>query len=116
MQKSIAEGFGLTVAESMWKARAMVASAVGGIQDQIPDGTGVLLPDPLDLAAFGAAVRSLLDEPERAAALGAAARAHVQANFVGDLHLLRYAALFQGLLAAPPSQRAGQPARNLSRS
>lgn len=58
-----------------------------------------------------------------AAALGATAKAHVQANFVGvqanfvgDLHLLRYAALFQALVAEPPSQRVGQPARNLSRS
>jgi len=46
-QKSIAEGFGLTVAEAMWKARPVVASRIGGIQDQIVDGeTGVLLDDP----------------------------------------------------------------------
>ena len=47
VQKSLAEGFGLTVAEAMWKARPMVASRVGGIQDQIVDGvTGILLDDP----------------------------------------------------------------------
>ena len=47
VQKSIAEGFGLTVAEAMWKSRPVVATAVGGIQDQIIDGeTGVLLKDP----------------------------------------------------------------------
>ena len=46
VQKSIAEGFGLTVAEAMWKARPVVATAVGGIQDQIVDGeSGVLLAD-----------------------------------------------------------------------
>jgi trehalose synthase len=57
VQKSIAEGFGLTVAEAMWKARPVVASRVGGIQEQIVDGdTGVLLDDPSDLAAYGAAV------------------------------------------------------------
>ena len=47
VQKSLEEGFGLTVAEAMWKARPVVASAVGGIQDQIVDGeTGILLPRP----------------------------------------------------------------------
>ena len=47
VQKSIAEGFGLTVAEAMWKARPVVASRIGGIQDQIVDGeSGMLLDDP----------------------------------------------------------------------
>ena len=50
VQKSLAEGFGLTVSEAMYKSRPVVASAVGGIVDQISDGdTGVLLPDPHDL-------------------------------------------------------------------
>ena len=52
VQKSIQEGFGLTVAEAMWKSRAVVATAVGGIRDQVTDGeTGVLLDDPHDLRA-----------------------------------------------------------------
>ena len=55
VQKSIQEGFGLTVAEAMWKSRAVVASAVGGIKDQVENGkTGVLLEDPRDLRGFGA--------------------------------------------------------------
>ena len=50
VQKSLVEGFGLTVTEAMWKSRPVVASAVGGIQDQIADGKeGLLLPDPHDL-------------------------------------------------------------------
>ena len=61
VQKSLAEGFGLTVAEGMWKAKAVVASAVGGIVDQVVPGTGVLLDDPGDLDAFGDALASLLD-------------------------------------------------------
>jgi trehalose synthase len=53
VQKSLAEGFGLTVAEGMWKGRPVVGSAVGGIIDQIAPGTGTLLPDPADLKAVG---------------------------------------------------------------
>ena len=73
-QKSLAEGFGLTVAEGMWKARPVVGSAVGGIIDQIAAGTGILLPDPQDLEAFGAAVRRLLDDPGEASQTGRAAQ------------------------------------------
>ena len=66
VQKSLHEGFGLTVAEAMWKSRPVVASAVGGIKDQIVDGeTGVLLADSRDLQRFGAVVRELLDDPAR---------------------------------------------------
>ena len=99
VQKSLAEGFGLTVAEGMWKGRPVVGSAVGGIIDQIVPGTGVLLPDPRDLAAFGAAVRGLLDDPGEAGRLGRAAHAHIRRDYVGDLHLLRYADLLGALTA-----------------
>jgi trehalose synthase len=100
VQKSIAEGFGLTVAEAMWKARPVVATAVGGIQDQIVDGeTGVLLPDARDLDAYGDAVRGLLEEPERAARMGEAAMARVRDEFLGARSLLDYLALISRLLA-----------------
>jgi trehalose synthase len=97
-QKSLAEGFGLTVAEGMWKGRPVIGSAVGGILDQIVDDTGVLLPEPTDLAGFGRAARRLLDDPAAADRMGAAAHAYVRANYVGDLHMLRYAALFETLM------------------
>jgi trehalose synthase len=97
-QKSLAEGFGLTVSEGMWKGRPVVGSAVGGIIDQIADGTGILLPDPGDLKAFGVAVRHLLDEPGEADQMGRAAHAHIREHFVGDLHLLRYARLFSSMI------------------
>jgi trehalose synthase len=100
VQKSFAEGFGLTVAEGMWKARPVVGSAVGGIIDQIADGTGILLPDPRDLKAFGAAVRRLLDDPAEASRMGRAAQAYIGEHYVGDLHLLRYADLFEALIGA----------------
>jgi trehalose synthase len=96
-QKSLAEGFGLTVAEGMWKGRPVIGSAIGGIIDQIAVGTGILLPDPRDLEAFGAAVRGLLEDPGEADRLGRAAHARVRADYVGDLHLLRYADLFGAL-------------------
>jgi trehalose synthase len=97
-QKSLAEGFGLTVSEGMWKGRPVIGSAVGGIIDQIGEGTGVLLPDPTDLQAFGRVVRRLLDDQAEAARLGRAAHAYVRENYVGDVHLLRYASLFSSLL------------------
>ena len=73
VQKSLAEGFGLTVAEGMWKARPLVASAVGGIADQVLDGeTGVLVRDPADLREYGEALARLLSAPDEADADGRA--------------------------------------------
>ena len=98
VQKSLAEGFGLTVAEAMWKARPVVASAVGGIQDQIVDGEhGVLLADPRDLQAMGTAVDRLLGSPREAARLGARARRRVSDEFLGDRHLIQWVNLLQEL-------------------
>ncbi len=97
-QKSLAEGFGLTVAEGMWKGRPVIGSAVGGIIDQIAEGTGILLPDPADLEAFGSAARLLLGDQDRAARMGQAAHAHVRENFLGDVHLLRYGRLLGTLI------------------
>jgi len=98
VQKSLAEGFGLTVAEGMWKGRPVVGSAVGGILDQIADGTGVLLRDPADLAAFGSKVRWLLDHRDTAERMGRAAHAHVRDHYLGDRHLLQYAELFEAVI------------------
>ncbi len=96
-QKSLAEGFGLTVTEAMWKSRPIVASAVGGIVDQIEDGKqGLLIEDPSDLASFGAAIERLLRDAPLARKLGAAARARAAAEFLGDRHLDQYAQLFVG--------------------
>ena len=95
-QKSLAEGFGLTVTEGMWKARPIVASAVGGIVDQIDHGEhGLLVDDPHDLAAFGAAVEALLRDPAEAARLGRNGRMRAQRDFLGDRHLAQYGRLFQ---------------------
>ncbi len=91
VQKSLAEGFGLTVAEGMWKARPVVASRIGGIQDQIEDGvSGILLDDPADRGAFARAVCGLLQDPEGARRMGEAAKARVRSDFLGSRHLAQY--------------------------
>ena len=92
VQKSLREGFGLTVTEAMWKARPVVASAVGGIQDQIEDGfSGLLLHDPSDEAAFSGLVFRALVDHELAAKLGMNARTSVREHYLGLNSLLRYA-------------------------
>jgi trehalose synthase len=95
VQKSLQEGFGLTVAEAMWKSRPVVASAVGGLTGQVAAGTGVLLDDPRDLPAFGRAVRYLLDHPAEAATMGRRGHRHVRAHYLSDRHLLQWARLVE---------------------
>ncbi|MDQ6650525.1 MAG: glycosyltransferase [Actinomycetota bacterium] len=98
VQKSLVEGFGLTVAEAMWKSRPVVASAVGGILDQITDGEqGLLLEDPSDLAAFGAAVRRLLGDLDEADRMGSAARERVNERFLPDRQLAQWYELLGSL-------------------
>jgi trehalose synthase len=104
-QKSLAEGFGLTVSEGMWKGRPVIGSAVGGIIDQIAKGTGILLLNPADLQVFGQAARRLLAAPAEVARLGQAAHAHVRDNYLGDVHLMRYARLLGTLIARDLPQR-----------
>jgi trehalose synthase len=100
VQKSIKEGFGLTVTEAMWKGRPVIATATGGIVDQIVNGvTGVLLRNPLDQDRFAAEIASLLESPGRANAIGEAARERVRANFLVDRHTLQYVELLEHLLA-----------------
>ena len=99
VQKSLAEGFGLTVSEAMWKARPVVASKVGGIQEQIIDGrTGLLLADPGDLETFGGLIAELLNDPRRAASIGAEAQGRIRDEFLGPRHLMQYLDLISGLL------------------
>jgi trehalose synthase len=98
VQKSIVEGFGLTVSEAMWKSKPVVATRVGGITDQIADGTGVLLDDPRDTSAFGAAVRGLLDDPAEAERVGKAAHERVRDRFLPDRQLAEWATVLGGLV------------------
>ena len=98
VQKSLAEGFGLTVAEAMWKRRPVVASRVGGIQDQIVDGeSGVMIDPPTDLRAFGAALTGLLADDERARKMGEAAHDRVRGHFLPVHHFEAESDLVAGL-------------------
>jgi trehalose synthase len=102
VQKSLREGFGLTVTEAMWKGRAVVASAVGGIIDQIEDGmSGRLLRDPGDVDALAAMLRDLLDDARTIAALGGNAQRRVRDNFLGLHSLIRYGQLILDLTSQP---------------
>jgi trehalose synthase len=83
-QKSLFEGFALTVSEAMWKGRPVVGTAVGGISEQIENGeSGLLIDDPGDLAAFAGAVRQLLKDRSLASAVGKRARARVREQLSG---------------------------------
>ena len=98
VQKSLAEGFGLTVAEAMWKARPVVASRLGGIQDQIVDGeSGILLDDPPTWHRRGGR-RDCSTTPSAPPRLGAAARQAVEERFLGTRSLIQYLELLSELL------------------
>jgi trehalose synthase len=99
VQKSLAEGFGLTVAEGMWKGKPILASRVGGIVDQVAPDTGILLDDPTDLDAYGDSLAALLERPDEVTWRGGNARRRVLEEFVGDHHLLQYADLMRQLRA-----------------
>ena len=86
-QRSLIEAFGLTVAEAMWKKAPVVASAVGGIRDQIDDGVDGVLVDPANGLAWAEAVRDLLLFPERAQEMGLAAHESVRREFLSNRHL-----------------------------
>lgn len=96
VQKSLAEGFGLTVTEAMWKQRPIVATAVGGIRDQLEDGvSGLLVDDPADLPACGAAIERLLRDRAFAQRIAIDAHARAAERFLPDRHLEQYARLLR---------------------
>jgi trehalose synthase len=100
-QKSLQEGFGLTVTEAMWKGRPVVASRRGGICGQIIDGvTGLLLDDPSDGDAFSRLVARVLDDPAEAASLGRAAHQRVADFFTLARERADHDRLYQSLASA----------------
>jgi len=101
VQKSLAEGFGLTVAEAMWKARPVVGSRVGGIQDQIADGSSGLLVGPTDPVGLGAAITSLIAESGFAGAIGHAARERVRERYLPPHFLAAHLDLVRSVISMP---------------
>lgn len=95
VQKSIREGFALTVTEALWKGRPMVASAVGGIPLQIAHKYSGLLCHSVEGAAMH--IKQLLNNPDYAEKLGANAKEHVRQNFLLTRHLKDYMLLFLSL-------------------
>ena len=91
VQKSLREGFGLTVSEALWKKKPVVASAVGGIPTQIIHKHTGLLAHSVEGTAYQ--IRFLLSHPEIAAKLGENGHQHVKENFLITQKLKRYLAL-----------------------
>ena len=115
VQKSLAEGFGLTVAEAMWKARPVVASAVGGIQEQVVEGETGLLVGPGDLDGFGRATYRLLADDELATRLGLAARERVRQDFLEPRHLAQWVQVISTLPRAGRAAAEAQPVPPVAR-
>jgi trehalose synthase (ADP-glucose) (EC 2.4.1.-) len=95
MQKSLKEGFGLTVSEALWKGKPVVASNVGGIPLQIKHKYSGLLCHSIDGAAF--ALKQMLNSPEYAKKMGENGREHIRNNFLLTRHLRDYMLLFLSL-------------------
>ncbi len=95
VQKSIREGFALTVSEALWKAKPVVASAVGGIPLQIKHKYGGLLCHSIEGAAFS--IKQLLNAPEYAKKLGENGKEHIRQNFLLTRHIREYMLLFLSL-------------------
>jgi len=95
IQKSLREGFGLTVSEALWKKKPVVASEVGGIPTQVIHKHTGLLSHSVEGTAYQ--IRFLLSHPEIAARLGEQGHQHVKENFLITNNLKRYLALFLAL-------------------
>lgn len=95
VQKSLKEGFALTVSEALWKERPVVASAVGGIPLQVKHKLTGLLSHDIDGTAY--ALRQLLANPDYAGWLGKNGKEHVRQNFLITRHVRDYLLLFIAL-------------------
>ncbi|MBE3118157.1 MAG: glycosyltransferase [Acidobacteria bacterium] len=95
LQKSLREGFGLTVAEGLWKGKPVIASAVGGIPLQIAHKYSGILTHSIEGTAYW--IKQLLNEPEYAAKLGVNGREHIKYNYLITRHIRDYLLLFLSL-------------------
>ena len=98
IQKSLKEGFGLTVTEGLWKGKPTIASAVGGIPTQVIDKLTGALVHSVEGCAYQ--IRYLLTHPEFALQLGRNGREHVKENFLMTTNVRRWLLLFRILSGA----------------
>lgn len=99
VQKSLSEGFGLTVTEALWKARPVLASARGGILDQIADGVqGRLLEDPSDPCELAIALGEVLYDADRSLRMARAGQVHVGEHYLTPAHICRLSAMAGSLI------------------
>ena len=95
VQKSVREGFGLTVTEALWKGRPVVAGRVGGIVDQIQDGETGFLVD--SVPACAEALNAVLRDPPRASQMARNGKEYVRRNFLTPRLLRDWLTLFNRL-------------------
>jgi trehalose synthase len=95
LQKSLREGFGLTVSEALWKSKPVIAGAVGGIPLQIAHKYSGILTHSVDGTAYW--IKQLVNEPEYARQLGVNGREHIKNNFLITRHIKDYLLLFLSL-------------------
>ena len=96
IQKSLKEGFGLTVTEALWKSKPVIAGAVGGIPTQVIHKLTGVLVHSVEGCAYQ--IRYLLTHPEYAAQMGSNGKEHVKENFLMTSNVKRYLLLFQMML------------------
>jgi trehalose synthase len=102
LQKSLREGFGLVVAETLWKGTPVVAGRAGGIPLQMPPGVGGYLVDSIDDCVER--TLSLLRDPSKASALGQAGRAHIGKHFLITRLVADHLRLLRSLVEEPPAR------------
>jgi trehalose synthase len=104
IQKSLREGFGLTVTEALWKSKPVIAGAVGGIPTQVVHKLTGVLVQSVEGCAYQ--IRYLLTHPEFAKQLGKQGREHVRENFLMTTNLKRWMLLYQLMLGVAIKERA----------
>ncbi len=97
IQKSLKEGFAITISEALWKKTPVVASNIGGIPSQVINGKNGFLVHPTDHQGFADKIRYLLNNPEKAKKMGEFGKQHIRDNFLITRHLLDYIQLLKKL-------------------
>lgn len=95
IQKSLKEGFAITVSEALWKGTPVVASNVGGIPSQVIDGENGYLLDPKDYRGFAEKITWLIKNPDIAKEMGQYGKEHVKNNFLITRHMSDYIQLLK---------------------